>query len=336
MSDAPAAKALADAVHIEPLGIITDDVPRAARKAPRPRPRGMKGKTREAIAAYVFLLPWILGMLLLTLGPMLYSLYLSFTQYDLLSDPRWVGLQNYTRMFSTDPRYLKSVAVTLVYVAISVPLLLVVSMLLALLLNRNMKFLTGYRALFYLPSLMGASVAIAALWRLVFGSEGLVNQALAVFGIEHGSWVGNPDDALTTIITLTLWVFGSTMIIFLAGLRQIPKELHEAATMDGAGPIRRFVSVTIPLMTPLIFFNTLMGTIHAFQSFTGAYVVSGGTGGPADSTLFYTLYLYQRGFAQLDMGYASAMAWVLLAVLAAFSAFFFWTARFWVHYGDER
>ena len=334
MSDAPAAKELAETIRPESLGTVTDDGPGSTRQARRPNSRSMKSKTREAIAAYTFLTPWILGLILLTLGPMLYSLYLSFTHYDLLSDPRWVGLENYVKMF-TDPRYLKSVAVTLVYVVVSVPLLLVVSMLLALLLNRNMKFLTGYRALFYVPSLMGASVAIAALWRLVFGAQGLVNQALAIFGIHHGSWVGNPDDALTTIIALTLWVFGSTMIIFLAGLRQIPKELHEAATMDGAGPVRRFFSVTIPLMTPLIFFNTLMGTIHAFQSFTGAYVVSGGTGGPADSTLFYTLYLYQRGFGQLDMGFASAMAWVLLAVLAAFSAFFFWTSRFWVHYGDE-
>ncbi|CAN7334462.1 carbohydrate ABC transporter permease [Arthrobacter sp. LjRoot14] len=331
MSDAPVAKTLSDVVRPDDLGTITDEAPRPMRT-----PRNMKSKTREALVAYAFLTPWILGMVLLTLGPMLYSLYLSFTSYDLLSDPRWIGFANYTQMFTADPRYLKSVSVTLIYVAVSVPLLLIVSMLLALLLNKNMKFLTGYRALFYLPSLMGASVAIAALWRLVFGADGLVNQALALLGIEHGSWVGNPDDALTTIITLTLWVFGSTMIIFLAGLRQIPKELHEAATMDGAGTLRRFVSVTLPLMTPLIFFNTLMGTIHAFQSFTGAYVVSGGTGGPADSTLFYTLYLYQRGFGQLDMGYASAMAWVLLAVLAAFSAFFFWTAKFWVHYGDEK
>jgi multiple sugar transport system permease protein len=330
MSDAPVARALPSAIRPEVLGDMTDGGPSRARST-----RNMKSKTREAIAAYVFLVPWLLGLAGFTLGPMIYSLYLSFTSYDLLSDPRWIGFQNYIQMFTADPRYLKSVSVTLIYVVVSVPLLLIVSMLLALLLNKSMKFLTGYRALFYVPSLLGASVAIAALWRLVFGADGILNKALAVFGIEHGSWVGNPDDALTTIITLTLWAFGSTMIIFLAGLKQIPKELSEAAAMDGAGTLRRFFSVTLPLMTPLIFFNALMGTIHAFQSFTGAYVVSGGTGGPADSTLFYTLYLYQRGFAQLDMGYASAMAWLLLAVLAAFSAFFFWTARFWVHYGDE-
>ncbi|MCU1574939.1 MAG: binding-protein-dependent transport system inner rane component [Micrococcaceae bacterium] len=333
MSDAPVARPLTNAVRPEVLADKSDGGARPAHGARGTR--NMKSKTREAIAAYVFLIPWLLGLAGFTLGPMIYSLYLSFTSYDLLSDPRWVGFRNYVQMFTADPRYLKSVSVTLIYVVVSVPLLLIVSMLLALLLNKSMKFLTGYRALFYVPSLLGASVAIAALWRLVFGADGILNKALAVFGIQHGSWVGNPDDALTTIITLTLWAFGSTMIIFLAGLKQIPKELSEAAAMDGAGTLRRFFSVTLPLMTPLIFFNALMGTIHAFQSFTGAYVVSGGTGGPADSTLFYTLYLYQRGFAQLDMGYASAMAWLLLAVLAAFSAFFFWTARFWVHYGDE-
>jgi len=274
-------------------------------------------------------------MVLLTLGPMLYSLYLSFTRYNLLSEPQWVGLANFVQMFTADSRYLKSVGVTLVYVLVSVPLLLVVSMLLALLLNKSMRFLTGYRVLFYVPSLIGASVAIAALWRLIFGANGIVNQVLAVFGIHHGSWVGNPGDALTTIITLAVWAFGSTMIIFLAGVRQVPRELYEAAALDGAGVFRKFFSITLPVMTPLIFFNTLMATIGAFQAFTGAYVVSGGTGGPVDSTLFYTLYLYQQGFAQLNMGYAAAMAWILVIVLAAVTAFFFWTARFWVHYGDE-
>lgn len=304
------------------------------RTAPR-FTRRRRRKAAEAAAAYAFLTPWILGMILLTAGPMLYSLYLSFTRYNLLTDPQWVGFANFVQMFTTDPRFFKSVAVTLAYVLISVPLLLILSMLLALLLNTSMRFLTGYRALFYLPSLMGVSVAIAALWRVIFGANGLVNKILAAFGIQHASWVGDPHTALSTIILLALVVFGTTMIIFLAGLRQVPRELYEAASVDGAGPFRKFFSITLPMMTPLIFFNTLMVTIHAFQAFTGAYVVSGGTGGPADSTLFYTLYLYQQGFGQLHMGYAAAMAWVLVIVLAAFTAVFFWTARFWVHYGDE-
>jgi multiple sugar transport system permease protein len=298
-------------------------------------PKKTPRKRRDALIAYIFLAPWLLGLFLITLGPMLYSLYLSFTDYDLLSSPRWIGFDNFVRMFTGDARYMRSVGVTLIYVLVSVPLLLVVSLLVAMLLNSKIKFLTGYRALFYLPSLMGGSVAIAALWRQVFGERGLVNSALATIGIEHGSWIGSPDTALTTLVVLAVWAFGSTMIIFLAGLRQVPAELHEAASVDGAGRLRRFLSVTLPLMTPLVFFNALLVTINSFQAFTGAYVVSGGTGGPAGSTLFYTLYLYEQGFAQLNMGYASAMAWVLLIVLAIFTGFFFWTSRFWVYYGDK-
>jgi multiple sugar transport system permease protein len=293
-------------------------------------------KTREGIAGYLFLLPWVFGLAVLTIGPMFYSLYLSFTRYDLLSPPEWIGLGNYETMFTADPRYWKSVRVTLIYVVVFVPLLQVLSMLLALLLNKNMKFLTGYRALFYLPSLMGASVAVAALWRQVWGADGLVNTALGHLGVTGiGSWVGDPSRALGTIVALSLWAFGSTMIIFLAGLRQVPRELLEAAEVDGASTVRRFFSVVLPLMTPLVFFNLLMGTINAFQAFTGAYVVSSGTGGPVDSTLFYTLYLYEKGFRFLQMGYASAMAWVLLLVLAVFTAILFATSRTWVVYGDE-
>jgi multiple sugar transport system permease protein len=318
------------------MATVTTSATPAAPTSPVRKPFWQRPTTHESLAAYAFLLPWLIGLVVLTIGPMFYSLYLSFTRYDLLSPPRWVGLANYEAMFTADPRYWKSVRVTLIYVVVFVPLLQVLSMLLALLLNRNMRFLTGYRALFYLPSLMGASVAVAALWRQVWGADGLVNTALAFVGIENvGSWVGDPDRALGSVITLSLWAFGSTMIIFLAGLRQVPKELLEAAEVDGAGTVRRFFSVVLPLMTPLVFFNLLMGTIHAFQAFTGAFVISSGTGGPVDSTLFYTLYLYEKGFRSLQMGYASAMAWVLLIVLAIFTALLFATSRKWVVYGDE-
>ena len=297
---------------------------------------GSGRRTREALAAYGFLAPWIAGMLLLTIGPMIYSLYLSFTRYDLMTPARWVGFDNYVRMFAADPRYLASVSVTLRYVAVSVPLLLVVSLLVAMVLSKGMTFLSGYRAAFYLPSLIASSVAIAVLWRQVFGQDGIVNKVLALVGIEGGSWIGNPGTALSTLVVLHVWAFGSTMIIFLAGLRQVPKEYYEAAAVDGAGAVRRFVHITLPMITPLIFFNLLLDTIHAFQAFTGAFVVSRGSGGPADSTLFYTLYLYQQGFAELKMGYASAMAWALVIVLAAFTGFLFLTAKRWVYYGDER
>lgn len=289
---------------------------------------------KEGRTAYLFLLPWLLGMATLTIGPMAYSLYLSFTRYNLLSSPVWVGFANFVQM-AGDSTYWKSVRVTVLYVVISVPVVLVVSMVVALILNASIKFITAYRALFYLPSLLGASVAVATLWRQVFGDTGLVNNALAKFGIEHASWIGDPSTALYVIISLNAWAFGATMIIFLAGLRQIPSELYEAAAVDGAGRIRRFFSVALPMMSPLIFFNVLLDTVHAFQAFTGAYVISSGSGGPANSTLFYTLYLYQQGFTQLNMGYASAMAWVLVIVLAAFTGFLFFTARYWVHYGDR-
>jgi multiple sugar transport system permease protein len=303
------------------------EVPRTGRPTGQAR--------REAIAAYGFLTPWLAGMLLLTLGPMVYSLYLSFTKYNLLTAPEFTGLANYQRML-VDPRFKASVGVTLEYVAVAVPAILVVSMAVAMVLNQGMRFLPFYRASFYLPSLVGASVAISMLWRTMFGGTGVFNAFLAKLGIEGQSWIGDPDTALYALVALSVWTFGAPMIIFLAGLRQVPKELYEAAMVDGAGPVRRFVSITLPTLTPLIFFNVLLTTVNAFQAFTPAYVISNGNGGPLDSTLFYTLYLYQRGFTQLEMGYASAMAWALTVVLGLFTAFMFATARFWVHYGDER
>lgn len=281
--------------------------------------------------ALLFLSPWLIGMVGLTLGPMVYSLYLAFTRYNLLSAPRWIGVENFTALYQ-DERFRTSVIVTIRYVALSVPTVLVVSMVVALLMNAAIKFIAGYRALFYLPSLLGASVAIATLWRMIWGDAGLIPNALAKIGIHHGSFIGDPQTALYTIVSLNAWAFGSTMIIFLAGLRQVSTELQEAAAVDGANRLHRFWHVTLPSMSPLIFFCVLMDTLHAFQAFTGAYVTTGG--GPADSTLFYTLYLYEKGFAQLNMGYASAMAWLLVLGLAAITGGLFFSSRYWVHYGE--
>jgi len=316
------------------VGEVLDDPRAALDPAPAGR-RPMGQSRREALAGYGFLAPWFVGMAFLTLGPMIYSLYLSFTRYNLLTPPEWRGMANYQRMLD-DPRFMSSVGVTLKYVIIAVPSILVVSLAVAMILNMGMRFLPFYRAAFYLPSLIGASVAIAVLWRQIFGGTGVFNAVLAKFGIEGKSWIGDPGTAIYTLIILSVWTFGSAMIIFLAGLRQVPKELYEAASVDGAGPLRRFVNVTLPMLTPLIFFNVLLTTVNAFQAFTPAYVVSNGTGGPLDSTLFYTLYLYQRGFSNLEMGYAAAMAWALVLVLGIFTAVMFATARFWVHYGDEK
>jgi multiple sugar transport system permease protein len=285
-------------------------------------------------AGYLFLLPWLIGFFGLTLGPMVSSLYLSFTHFDLLTAPRWAGVDNYVRMFTADPKFATSMRVTMFFVIFSVPLKLAFALGVALLLNRGMKGLSFYRALFYLPSLLGASVAIAILWRQIFAADGLVNKFLALFGIIGPSWISNPNYSLWTLIVLSIWQFGSPMIIFLAGLRQIPQDMYEAASLDGASKWRQFWKITLPLLTPVVFFNAIIQTIEAFKSFTPAFIISGGTGNPINSTLFYTLYLYQEAFGFFRMGYASALAWVLLALVALFTAFSFLTSKYWVHYDD--
>jgi multiple sugar transport system permease protein len=296
--------------------------------------KGVKQEATDNKAAYVFLLPWLLGLVVITVGPMIASLYLSFTDYSLLAPPEWIGIKNYQRMAS-DPRLLNSVRVTLTYVIVSTPLQLGLALGIAVLLNRGMRGLAFYRSVFYLPSLMGSSVAIALLWRQIFGTDGLVNQVLRSLGWSNPpGWIADPSTALYTIILLHVWTFGSPMIIFLAGLRQIPNMYYEAASVDGAGKWTQFWNITMPLLSPIIFFNLVLQIIGAFQSFTQAFIVSGGNGGPADSTMFYTLYLYQKGFTQLDMGYAASMAWLLVLIVGAFTFLNFFLSKYWVFYDD--
>ncbi|NRG43034.1 sugar ABC transporter permease [Rathayibacter sp. VKM Ac-2835] len=290
-------------------------------------------RNRDGKAAAVFLAPWVIGLVAITLGPMIASLYLAFTDYNLLQTPNFTGLDNIQRMLG-DERLGKSLLVTFGYVIVSVPLQLIAALLLALLLDRGLRGLPFYRSVLYLPSLLGGSVAIAVLWRLVFGAEGLFNSFLGIFGIDGPSWVSSPDTALGTIVLLHVWTFGAPMVIFLAGLRQIPRELYEAASTDGANPWRKFTNITLPMLSPIIFFNLVLGLIGGFQSFTQAFIVSGGSGGPADSTLFFSLYLYQEGFASFRMGYASALAWLLLLIIGAFTALNFWASKYWVFYDD--
>jgi len=297
-------------------------------------PSFWSGVWQSHAPGYLFLLPWLIGFLGLTIGPILTSFYLSFTHFDLLTAPRWAGLDNYMRMFTNDPKFAASMRVTFVFVIFSVPLKLAFALGVALLLNRGMKGLPLYRALFYLPSLLGASVAIAILWRQIFAGNGLVNQILANFGIQGPSWISNPNTSLWTLIILAVWQFGSPMIIFLAGLRQIPQDMYEAASLDGASKWRQFWKITLPMLTPVVFFNAIIQTIEAFKSFTPSFIISGGTGGPINSTLFYTLYLYNEAFGFFRMGYASALAWVLLAIVALFTAFSFLSSKYWVHYDD--
>ncbi|GAB3194435.1 carbohydrate ABC transporter permease [Nesterenkonia suensis] len=292
-----------------------------------------KRRHRDNKAGHLFLLPWTIGLLGITLFPMAASLYLAFTDYNLLQPPEWIGMDNITRMISDD-RLHNAIQVTFTYVFVGVPVQLAVSLAIAMLLDRGMRGLSFYRSVFYLPSMLGSSVAIAVLWRQIFGHSGLINQLLGMVGIEGQGWVSSPDTALGTLIILHVWTFGAPMVIFLAGLRQIPDMYYEAASIDGASRLKQFFTITIPLLTPIIFFNLVLQLIGAFQNFTQAFIVSGGSGGPADSTLFYTLYLYQQGFGRFDMGYASAMAWLLVLIIASITAINFWLSKYWVHYDD--
>jgi len=301
-----------------------------ARHAVRPRLLGFSGRD---LTGYLFLGPWLFGFVVFTLGPVLASLYLSFTKFDLLTPPAWIGADNYVRMFTGDYRFYQALKVTFTYLLFEVPLKLAFALLIATLLDKAVRGGGIYRALFYIPSLLGGSVAIAVLWRQLFEGNGTVNQVLLwLFGIQGPSWISNPNTAVYTLVILAIWQFGSPMIIFLAGLRQIPQDLYEAAAMDGASKSRQFRRITLPLLAPVMFFNMVLQVIEGFKAFTPAFIISGGTGGPVDSTLFYTLFLYQEAFAYFRMGYAAALAWVLLIIIGAFTALSFLTSKYWVHY----
>jgi multiple sugar transport system permease protein len=292
---------------------------------------------KHGYAPWLLLTPWLIGLVAITLGPMLASLYLSFTNYNLLGQPRWVGLDNYVQLFTDDQRFFSAASVTLRYVVAAVPLQLLFALAIAIILNQGIPGLSFYRSMYYLPSLLGSSVAIALLWRQIFGSTGLVNQVLGTVGFTNlPAWIATPEYSLDTLILLHVWTFGSPMIIFLAGLRQIPRDLYEAASVDGANPWTQFWQITLPLLSPVIFFNLVLQMINSFQSFTQSFVVSGGTGGPVDSTLLYTLYMYQMAFANFRMGYASAMAWMLMLTIGVLTAIAFGTSKYWVHYAGDK
>lgn len=287
------------------------------------------------IAGYTFLLPWLIGFICLAVGPIISSLYLSFTDYDAVQVPAWIGLENYEFMLH-DRRFWKALQVTFTFVLISVPAKLIFALAVAMILDKGVRAIGWYRALYYLPSILGGSIAVAVLWRQLFETNGVINTLLSGVGIDGPNWLSDPRYSLTTIIVLAVWQFGSPMLIFLAGLRAIPQELYEAAEIDAAGKVRRFFAITLPLLAPVIFFNLVLQMIEAFKSFSGAFVISGGKGAPLDSLLFFTVYLYNEAFSYFRMGYASALAWVLLLIIALFTAVAFWTSKYWVHYENER
>jgi multiple sugar transport system permease protein len=292
-----------------------------------------KGRWESPVAGYLFISPWLLGFLLLTLWPMIRSVYYSFTKFTLLDAPDWIGLRNYERIFADDETFRQSLTVTLMFVVISVPIKLVTALLVAMLLNKNIKGISIYRTFIYLPSLIGSSIAVAVLWKNIFGIDGFINKFLSIFGIEGISWISSPGTALGTLIILVAWQFGSSMVIFLAGLKQIPSELYEASSVDGASKLRQFFNITLPMLSPVLLFNLVLQTIGSFQMFTQAFIIT--KGGPINSTYMYALYLYERAFARYDMGYASALAWILLVIIGIATALIFASSRYWVFYETE-
>ena len=283
---------------------------------------------------YILIAPWLIGFLIMYAIPMVISLYFSFTKYNLLSAPKFIGIDNFTRMFFHDPSFWKSLGVTFYYVFMLVPLRLIFAFIVAMLLNSKRKFLGLYRAVYYVPSIVGGSVAVSIVWKQIFGNDGVAMSLLSIIGIHQKlSFIGNPSTAIWTIISLGVWQFGSAMLIFLAAIKQLPKSIYESASIDGAGFFRQVFKITIPMLTPVIFFNLILQVINAFKAFTESYIIT--QGGPMDSTLFYVLNLYRNSFTYFDMGYSSAMAWVLVAIIGIFTAVLFKSQTSWVHYESK-
>lgn len=294
--------------------------------------RGLSIRGREAIECYLFILPMVLGLLLFYLGPMIASFYFSLTEYDMLSDAEWVGLQNYRDLWE-DEKFWKSLRVTSVYSGISVPLVLLTALGMALLLNVRFKGVTFFRGVYYLPTVM-SGVAVATLWRWIFNTDyGVLNLLLDKIGIRGPSWLTSEEWALPALIITSLWTAGGSMLIFLAGLQGIPADLYEAAEIDGAGMWSRFRNITMPMLSHVTFFNLVLGIIGALQVFTEAFVLT--KGGPNDSTLLLSVYLYRNAFQFLKMGYASAIAWVMFLIVLALTLIVFRSAPMWVHHQEQ-
>ena len=291
------------------------------------------GHRKEALQFYLAIAPWLVGFILFTAGPMLISLWTSFTDWDLLTDPQWVGLENY-RNLVTDPTFIQSIKVTLAYTAAYVPLDLVGGLLLALLVRPRLRGIGIYRTIFYLPTVFsGVAFVVVWLWMLN-PNGGLINLVLRWFGIEGPRWLLDPKYALWSLVMMSFWGWGRSMALYLGGMQSIPGELYEAAAMDGAGSFRQFFKITLPLLSPSIFFNLVLSIISTFQSFTSAFVAT--NGGPLDSTLFLVLYIYRQAFEYFHMGYAAALAWVLFPIILVLTLVLLRSQKFWVFYLGER
>ncbi|MFS1030063.1 carbohydrate ABC transporter permease [Enterococcus casseliflavus] len=281
---------------------------------------------------FFYVLPWIIGFIIFTVYPFLNSLYISFTDFTMVRDPSFIGLANYKELFA-DKDFLNSLSATFKYALLTVPLSLVFALLIAVILNFKLKGINFFRTAYYIPSILGGNVAISVLWKFLFTGDGLVNQVVGLFGIDPLPWLSDPNLALIVVSLLRVWQFGSSMIIFLAALQNIPIELYEAAEVDGAKKWTQFIKITLPLITPSLFFNLIMGMVGAFQEFNSAYLITGG--GPLKATEFTSLMIYNYSFKFFRMGYASAMSWILFIVIMIFTAVIFLTQKKWVYYGDE-
>lgn len=285
---------------------------------------------QESTAGVICSLPFIIGLMVFLVVPMLLSAYYAFCDYNILAPAEWVGLKNFVKIFAKDAKFVKSLGVTLYYAVVSVPLRLTFALIVALILLRNTRLTAFYRAAYYLPSIIGGSVAVAILWKRMFAIDGTFNVLLQRFGIDCKiAWLGNVDTAIWMLILLSVWQFGSSMLIFLSALKQIPQTLYEAARVDGARGYQQFFRITLPLLTPTIFFNLVMQMINGFLAFSQSYIITQGK--PMNSTLFYVVYMYQQGFEYYRAGYASALAWIMLIIIGAFTGLLFLTKRFWVY-----
>ena len=297
-------------------------------QAERVRRRG------DNLMGYLFIGPWLLCFLAFTLVPFVISFVLSFMDYNMLSAPAFVGAANYVKLFTADKLFRTALGVTFRFVFIAIPLRLAFALMVAMILNRRSRMVPIYRVVYYLPSILGGSVAVSVMWRYCFSKTGVLNTALNAIGIASNiSWISNKDTALWSLILLFIWQFGSPMLIFLSGLKQIPKNYYEAAECDGAGAVRRFFSITLPLLTPIIFFNLVMQMIGGFMVFSQAMIIT--DGGPMNKTLVYALYLYRQSFAYYKMGYGCAMAWVLMMIIGVFTLLVFRSSSAWVFYENQ-
>ncbi len=296
---------------------------------------GLRMQTKEGILGYLFASPWILGFLIFTLYPICSSLYYSFTSYNTLKPPKWIGLYNYIYMLTQDPLFFKSLWNTAFYAVLSVPLGIAAGVLVAMLLNQKVKGMRVFRTLFYLPTI-ASSVATALLWLWIMEPNfGLLNTALAKIGIEGPGWLTDPLWAKPSLIFMSLWTVGGGMLIYLAALQDVPASLYESASLDGAGGFKQFIKITLPMITPTLFFNLITGVIGGLQVFNQAFIMT--NGGPAYSTYFFAYHLYTKAFSEYSMGYASAMAWVLLVITLILSMIIFKTSKGWVYYeGDQQ